>query len=78
MKKMLLLGLLAGASLTLTVSSCSNPDYKKDEDLTVKPLPPLPAEVSGQDSATAAAAAAKQEINAVNATEAIKKMQPQM
>ncbi|QIX61229.1 hypothetical protein HER32_08585 [Hymenobacter sp. BT18] len=78
MKKIVLLGLLASASLTLTVTSCSNPDYKKDEEIAVQPLPPLPAEAAGQDSAAAAAAAAKQEINAVNATEAIKKMQPQM
>ena len=78
MKKTLLLGLLAGASLTLTVSSCSNPDYRKDEEVTVEPLPPVPAAAAGQDSAAAAAAAAKEEINAPNATEAIKKMQPVM
>jgi hypothetical protein len=78
MKKTLLLGLLAAASLTLTVSSCSNPDFQKNDEVVDTPLPPVPAAAEGQDSAATAEAAAKEEINAVNATNAIKKMQPQM
>ncbi|MBC6991491.1 hypothetical protein [Hymenobacter sp. BT491] len=76
MKKSLLLGLLAGASLTLTVTSCSNPDYKTNDDVTVKPLPPIPAaaDTTGGKPATNQ----PREINAVNATQDIKKMQPQM
>ncbi|MBT9393115.1 hypothetical protein KLP40_08060 [Hymenobacter sp. NST-14] len=73
MKKMSLFGLLA-ASLMLTVASCSNPEYKSDENVTVKPLEyPAPVDTTGGkvDPAT-------REINAVNATEDIKKMQPVM
>ncbi|MFD2785846.1 hypothetical protein [Hymenobacter rubripertinctus] len=72
MKKMSLLGLLA-ASL-LTVTSCSNPDNKQDENVTVKALEyPAPVDTTGGkvDPAT-------REINALNATEDIKKMQPVM
>lgn len=78
MKKTLFLGLLAGAALTLTATSCSNPDFEKNEEVVDAPLPPMPAAASGQDSAAAANAAAKEEINAANATQAIKKMQPAM
>ncbi|WBO84401.1 hypothetical protein [Hymenobacter yonginensis] len=73
MKKTLLFGLLAG-SLMLSATSCSNPDYKTDENVTVKPLEyPAPADTTGGkvDPAT-------REINALNATEDIKKMQPVM
>lgn len=76
MKKTLLFGLMASASLMLTLSSCSNPDTQRDENLAVTPLPPIPAEADttgGQPDTNA-----PREINAVNATEDIKKMQPQM
>ena len=76
MKKTFLLGLFAAASLTLTVSSCDNPDIRKDEDVVTKPLPPIPAaaDTTGGKPDTNV----PREINAVNATEDIKKMQPQM
>jgi hypothetical protein len=78
MKKLLMLGLVAGAMLS--VSACSNPDYEKDvnSDLTAAPLPAMPPAVTGRDSAAVAAELAKQELSAVNATEAIKRMQPTM
>ncbi|GAA4378575.1 hypothetical protein GCM10023186_15250 [Hymenobacter koreensis] len=73
-----MLGLVAGAMLS--VSACSNPDYEKKEnaDLSAAPLPALPPATAGRDSAAAAAELAKQELSAVNATEAIKRMQPTM
>jgi len=76
MKKTLLLGLLAAASLTFTVSSCGNPDINKDEDVATRPLPPIPAkaDTTGGKPDTNV----PREINAVNATQDIKQMQPQM
>ncbi|WP_400192531.1 hypothetical protein [Hymenobacter sp. B81] len=76
MKNLLMLGLVAGA--LLSVSACSNPDHAKKDDMTAAPLPAIPAAATGQDSAAVAAEQAKQELSAVNATEAIKKMQPSM
>ncbi|RTQ53640.1 hypothetical protein EJV47_02580 [Hymenobacter gummosus] len=76
MKKMLMLGLVAGAMLS--VSACSNPDYESKGDMKPAALPPVPAAATGKDSATVAAEQAAQEINAVNATTTIKKMQPVM
>jgi hypothetical protein len=77
MKKTLVLGLLAGASLTLSVTSCKNPDYKNmDENVAVKPLPPIPAAADTTGGKTDTNI--PREINAANATEDIKKMQPQM
>ncbi len=73
MKKMSLFGLMAG-SLLFSAASCSNPDYKTDEEMAVKALEyPAPVDTTGGkvDPAT-------REINAVNATEDIKKMQPVM
>ncbi|WP_324672686.1 hypothetical protein [Hymenobacter sp. GOD-10R] len=74
MKKTLLLGLLAVASLT--VSSCGNPDINTDEDVATRPLPPIPAaaDTTGGKPDTNV----PREINAVNATQDIKQMQPQM
>ncbi|GAB3240104.1 hypothetical protein GCM10027346_33890 [Hymenobacter seoulensis] len=77
MKKMLLFGLLAG-SLLLSTTSCSNPDVKSDEDVASQPLPPIPAAPDTTGGKTAPENAATREINAVNATEDIKKMQPVM
>lgn len=77
MKKTLVLGLLAGASLTLSVTSCKNPDFKNmDENVSVKPLPPIPAAADTSGGKTAPNT--PREINAANATETIKNMQPQM
>ena len=73
MKKTLLFGLLAG-SLMLSAISCSNPDYKTEENVTIKPLEYLtPADTTGGKVDPA-----NREINAVNAVEDIKKMQPVM
>ncbi|UYZ58617.1 hypothetical protein [Hymenobacter latericus] len=75
MKKLLMLGLVAGAMLS--VSACSNPDYETN-NISATELPALPPAAAGKDSATVAAEQAKQEISAQNATEAIKKQQPVM
>ncbi|UOQ66620.1 hypothetical protein [Hymenobacter volaticus] len=39
MKKTFLFGLLA-ASLMLSATSCSNPDFTRGEEMATKPLPP--------------------------------------
>ncbi|AHJ95843.1 hypothetical protein [Hymenobacter swuensis] len=75
MKKTLLFGLLAGSLLSVT--SCSNPDYKKDDEVTAKPLE-YPAAVDTTGGKKAPENAATREVNAANATEDIKKMQPVM
>ncbi|SNR76119.1 hypothetical protein [Hymenobacter mucosus] len=77
MKKTLLFGLLAG-SLMLSATSCSNPDFKRDEDITTRTLPPLPEAPDTTGGKVAPPNPATREINAVNATEDIKKMQPVM
>ena len=77
MKKTFLLGLLA-ASLMLSATSCSNPDYTKEEDMAAKPLPPIPAAPDTTGGKPATETSANREINAPNATETIKKMQPVM
>ena len=77
MKKTFLLGLLA-ASLMLSATSCSNPDYTKEEDMATKPLPPIPAAPDTTGGKAAPENAATREITAPNATEDIKKMQPVM
>ncbi|GAB2948061.1 hypothetical protein GCM10027048_11170 [Hymenobacter coalescens] len=71
-----MLGLVAGAMLS--VSACSNPDYETKDDMAAAELPALPRAAAGKDSAAVAADQAAQEINAVNATTVIKKMQPVM
>ena len=74
MKKLLMLGLVAGSLLSMT--ACSNPDYEKKDVVSISKLPDLPPAAAGRDSAAVAAEQAAQEINAVNATLAVKKMQP--
>jgi len=77
MNKKLLLGLLAAASLTVT--SCHNPDYKTDEDIAAETKPlEIPAAPDTTGGKKAPENPATREINAVNATQDIKKMQPQM
>ena len=75
MKKTLLSGLLAAALLSLTLPSCG-PSVDTEEDIVTTALPPLP------DAPDTTAGAKKpeqfRELNSVNATEDIKKMQPQM
>ncbi|RSK49460.1 hypothetical protein [Hymenobacter rigui] len=75
MKKTLLFGLLAASMLS--VASCKNPDVRSDEDVASKPLEyPAPVDTTGGKKAPENAAT--REVNAANATEDIKKMQPVM
>jgi hypothetical protein len=75
MKKTLLPGLLAAALLSLTLPSCG-PSVDTEEDIVTTKLPDLPA----APDTTKGAKQPEQyrELNSVNATEDIKKMQPQM
>ena len=75
MKKTLLPGLLAAALLSLTLPSCG-PSVDTEDDIVTTKLPDLPA----APDTTKGAKQPEQfrELNAVNATEDIKKMQPQM
>ena len=75
MKKTLLPGLLAAALLSLTLPSCG-PSVDSEDDVATTALPPLPA---APDSTKGAKQPEQyRELNSVNATEDIKKMQPQM
>ena len=76
MKKTLLSGLLAAALLSFTLSSCGTSVPEGDDDIATIPLPPLPA----APDTTKGAKQPEQfrELNSVNATEDIKKMQQQM
>jgi len=76
MKKKFLSGLLALALLSFTLPSCGPDVAEGDEDVATTELPPLPA----APDTTGGKAMPEQyrELNAVNATEDIKKMQPQM
>ncbi|GAA4002503.1 hypothetical protein GCM10022408_12400 [Hymenobacter fastidiosus] len=76
MNKKLLLGLLASVSLTFT--ACENPDYTTNDNVATQALPPIPAAPDTTGGKVAPENPATREINAVNATEDIKKMQPQM
>ena len=76
MKKTFLPGLLAAALLSLTLPSCGPSATEGDDDIATAALPPLPA----APDTTKGAKQPEQfrELNSVNATEDIKKMQPQM
>lgn len=76
MKKSFLPALLAAAALLLAVPACDSPASGTDEDIATVPLPPLPAKsdtTGGKKDANV-----PRELSAPNATEDIKKMQPQM
>ena len=76
MKKSSLPALLAAATLLLAVPACNSPASGTDDDIATVPLPPLPAKsdtTGGKPDVNA-----PRELNAPNATEDIKKMQPQM
>ncbi len=76
MKKTLYSGLLAAALLALTLTSCGSSPTDGDDDVATTELPPLPA---APDSTKGAKQPTQfRELNSVNATEDIKKMQPQM
>jgi hypothetical protein len=76
MKKTFLSGLLAAALLSLTLPSCGPSTAEGDDDIATVELPKLPA----APDTTKGAKQPEQfrELNSVNATEDIKKMQPQM
>ena len=76
MKKTLLPGLLAVALLSLTLTSCGPSVTAGDEDIATATLPPLPA--APDTTKGAKQPEQMRELNSVNATEDIKKMQPQM
>lgn len=76
MKKTLLPGLLAAALLSLTLPSCGPSAPEGNENIVTTELPPLPP---APDTTKGAVQPPQfRELNAVNATEDIKKMQPQM
>ena len=76
MKKTLLPGLLAAALLSLTLPSCCPSATEGDDDITTATLPPLP---DAPDTTKGTKQPERiRELNSVNATEDIKKMQPQM
>lgn len=76
MKKTLFSGLLAAALLSLTLPSCGPSATEGDDDIPTAALPPLPA---APDTTKGAKQPSQyRELNSVNATEDIKKMQPQM
>ncbi|MBU6120488.1 hypothetical protein [Hymenobacter siberiensis] len=76
MKKTLLPGLLAAALLSLTLPSCGPSAAEGDDDVATTALPPLPA--APDTTQGAKQPEQMRELNSVNATEDIKKMQPQM
>ncbi len=80
MTKRFLPALLASAALLFSLPACS-PANDTDEDVATTPLPPLPAAPDTTKGAKAAEPATNdptRELTAPNATEDIKKMQPQM
>ena len=76
MKKTLLPGLLAAALLSLTLPSCGPSVDEGPENIQTVKLPPLPA--APDTTGGKALPTQYRELNAQNATEDIKKMQPQM
>lgn len=81
MTKRFLPTLLASAALLLTLPACGPSANDGSDDVATTPLPPLPPAPDTTKGAKAAAPAPNdptRELNAQNATEDIKKMQPQM
>lgn len=86
MTKRFLPALLASAALLLTLPACgpSNGQENTDEDIATTPLPPLPpapadsASGSKNDPSVNPGSDVSRPLTAQNATEDIKKMQPQM
>ena len=77
MKKTLLPGLLAAALLSLTLPSCGpSVNDADDADIATTTLPALPA--APDTTKGAKQPEQMRELSAPNATEDIKKMQPQM
>ena len=84
MIKRFLPALLASAALALALPACSSPDgnpTSTTDDVATAPLPALPPPVDttgGKKAPEPAANSVNRELSATNATEDIKKMQPQM
>jgi hypothetical protein len=81
MTKRFLPALLASAVLLLTMPACGPSTNEGDDDVATPPLPPLPAApdtTKGAKAPTPTANDPTRELTAPNATEDIKKMQPQM
>ena len=76
MKKLLFPGLLAVILVSLSLTSCGSSADATDDNVRVTALPPLPAAPDSTKGAKQPDAI--RELNSVNATEDIKKMQPQM
>ncbi|AMJ64162.1 hypothetical protein [Hymenobacter sp. PAMC 26628] len=76
MKKLLFPGLLAAALVSLSLTSCGSSADATNDDARVTALPPLPP---APDSTKGAKQPdVLRELNSVNATQDIKKMQPHM
>lgn len=81
MTKRFLPALFAAAALLLTMPACGPSANDGDDDVATTPLPPLPAApdtTKGKKAPEPAANDPGRELTAPNATEDIKKMQPQM
>lgn len=76
MKKSFLPALLAAATVLLALPACDSPADGTDENIATVPLPPLPPK--SDTSGGKPDANLPRELSAPNATEDIKKMQPQM
>ena len=76
MKKLLFPGLLAVILVSLSLTSCGSSADATDDNVRVTALPPLPAAPDSTKGAKQPDAI--RELNSVNATEDIKKMQTQM
>ena len=75
-KSLFLVGLLAVALSSLTLTACGPSAGEADEDVATGPLPALPP--APDTTKGAKQPAAYRELTAPNATEDVKKMQPQM
>ena len=81
MTKRFLPALFAAAALSLTLPACGPSTNDGGDDVATTPLPPLPAvpdTTNGKTAPEPAATDPTRELTAPNATEDIKKMQPQM
>ncbi len=76
-KPLFLVGLLAVALSSLSLTACGPSATEADEDVATAPLPPLPA-APDSTKKNVRQPDAYRELTAPNATEDIKKMQPQM
>ena len=76
-KSMFLVGLLAVALSSLSLTACGPSATEADEDVATAPLPPIP-DAPDSTKKNVPQPGVYRELTAPNATETIKKMQPQM